>query len=350
MPPTGVWPNPKPYMANIATRSRNGGPPGGDLAVRSEGLAGRLEHQPALERRADDHQDGGHLEQPRRSRTRCAADVQLESHRRQLHRGPLPPGVQCNPELGWPQDLRQNGPMRIFAAVVPSQPALDDLAEFLDPRRDAGPDLRWTDPSLWHVTAAFMADVPARLVDPMVDGVAEAVASRTPIPLRLKGGGAFPNPYEARVTWMGVDGEPESLDGAGRAGPRRPTGLQPRGRQPRGRAVHAPPHGGPLAPPLRGDSVAAGARRVCRSDLDRRRGHRLRLAPWRGQGATALRTHRRGRALRLTRHTDERHRVFGSRKRHRIFGHGPENRPPSVAARRGQAGRPRQDSNLRPRD
>jgi 2'-5' RNA ligase len=110
--------------------------------------------------------------------------------------------------------------MRIFVAVVPSETALDDLAEFLDPRRDAGPDLRWTDPSLWHVTMAFMADVPAGVVDTMVDGVAQAVAPRAPIPLRIKGGGAFPNPYEARVTWMGVDGAPEALDalaGAARA-------------------------------------------------------------------------------------------------------------------------------------
>jgi 2'-5' RNA ligase len=102
--------------------------------------------------------------------------------------------------------------MRIFAAVVPPESALHDLGEFLDPRRDAGPDLRWTDPSLWHVTAAFMADVPSRLVESLVDGIAEAVGDRSPITLRLKGGGAFPNPYDARVAWMGVDGEPEALE------------------------------------------------------------------------------------------------------------------------------------------
>ena len=102
--------------------------------------------------------------------------------------------------------------MRIFAAVVPSEPALDDLSDFLEPRRDAGPDLRWTDPDLWHVTTAFMADVPHRLVDTLVDELAEALTGRSPIPLRIKGGGAFPNPYEARVTWMGIDGEAESLE------------------------------------------------------------------------------------------------------------------------------------------
>ena len=131
--------------------------------------------------------------------------------------------------------------MRIFAAVVPPESALDDLAEFLDPRRDAGPDLRWTDPSLWHVTTAFMADVPSRLVDSMSEGVAEAVASRRPLTVSIRGGGAFPNPYEARVTWMGIDGEPdelESLAGLARAVRRACS------------HVGASPEGGPFTPHL----------------------------------------------------------------------------------------------------
>ena len=131
--------------------------------------------------------------------------------------------------------------MRIFAAVVPTETALEDLAEFLDPRRDAGPDLRWTDPSLWHITTAFMADVPSRLVEGLVDEVAEAVGARSPVPLRLKGGGAFPNAYEARVTWMGIDGEPAALDSlAGLARAVRRACSQ----------VGANPEGGPFTPHL----------------------------------------------------------------------------------------------------
>ena len=71
--------------------------------------------------------------------------------------------------------------MRIFAAVVPPDDALTDLGEFLDPRRDAGPELRWTDPSLWHITLAFMADVPER----RLDEVALAVADDSQFPLAL---------------------------------------------------------------------------------------------------------------------------------------------------------------------
>ena len=45
----------------------------------------------------------------------------------------------------------------------------------------------------------------------LLDAVAEVVASREPIPLRIQGGGAFPSPYEARVAWMGVDGDADAL-------------------------------------------------------------------------------------------------------------------------------------------
>ncbi|WP_404381669.1 RNA 2',3'-cyclic phosphodiesterase [Knoellia locipacati] len=94
--------------------------------------------------------------------------------------------------------------MRIFAAVVPPPEAYADLEEFVEPRRDVHSDLRWTPSHLWHVTLAFMGDVPAGLLDDVVDAVAAAAATHTPIPLRLSGAGTFPNPAEARVVWIDV--------------------------------------------------------------------------------------------------------------------------------------------------
>ena len=101
--------------------------------------------------------------------------------------------------------------MRIFAAVVPPDDALADLGDFLEPRRDAGPELRWTDPSLWHVTLAFMADVPERRLDDVALAVAEAAAQREPFTARLRAGGAFPHAADARVLWIGVDGSSSAL-------------------------------------------------------------------------------------------------------------------------------------------
>ena len=110
--------------------------------------------------------------------------------------------------------------MRIFAALVPPEPALADLGDFLEPRRDAGPDLRWVDPSLWHVTLAFMAEVTEAQVDEVAEAVAVAAARRDEPALTLRGAGAFPHAADARVLWTGVGGEPsalESLSGLSRA-------------------------------------------------------------------------------------------------------------------------------------
>lgn len=102
--------------------------------------------------------------------------------------------------------------MRIFAAIVPPDDALADLGDFLEPRREAGPELRWTDPSLWHVTLAFMADVPERRLDDVALAVAEAAAARGPFAARLHAGGAFPHAGDARVLWVGVDGSEDTVD------------------------------------------------------------------------------------------------------------------------------------------
>ncbi|WP_427383358.1 RNA 2',3'-cyclic phosphodiesterase [Janibacter sp. G56] len=101
--------------------------------------------------------------------------------------------------------------MRAFAAIVPPTGAHADLEEFLASRREVEPGLRWTPSSLWHVTLAFMAEVPQDLIWDVVDGIGEVASAAAPIPLRLKGAGVFPSTDEARVAWMDV--HPEAVDG-----------------------------------------------------------------------------------------------------------------------------------------
>jgi hypothetical protein len=81
--------------------------------------------------------------------------------------------------------------MRMFAAVVPPEDVLEGLEEFLAPRREAAP-FRWAPPEQWHLTLAFMAKVPDRSVEDLLERMARAGARRTPFALRLAGGGAFP--------------------------------------------------------------------------------------------------------------------------------------------------------------
>jgi 2'-5' RNA ligase len=93
--------------------------------------------------------------------------------------------------------------MRLFAAIVPPDEVLEDLEEFLAPRREAA-EFRWTLPEQWHLTLAFMPAVTDRHLDELVERLTRAGRRRTPFGLRVAGGGAFPNAGRARVLWAGL--------------------------------------------------------------------------------------------------------------------------------------------------
>src|SRR5688500_1178132 len=101
--------------------------------------------------------------------------------------------------------------MRMFAAVLPPQDVLEELEEFLGPRQEAA-DFRWTRPEGWHLTLAFMAAVPDRSLDDLLERLGRAGRRRSPFTLRLSGGGAFPNPARPKILYAGVDGAPDDLE------------------------------------------------------------------------------------------------------------------------------------------
>lgn len=173
--------------------------------------------------------------------------------------------------------------MRLFAAVVPPAPAVDDLDEFLDSRRDVdGP--RWLPSAEWHVTLAFMAQAPERVAEPLVEALGDAARRHAPLSLAVSGGGCFPDVARATVLWGGIAG--------GEA-------LQPlaAGVRAAASAVGAAPAGGPFRPHLTlarfrrpvdatrwlhvldtyaGPAWTAGEVVVVESHLPRRPGHRPR--------------------------------------------------------------------------
>lgn len=101
--------------------------------------------------------------------------------------------------------------MRMFVALLPSEEAVADLDAFLEPRREAGSGLRWTDPEQWHVTLSFMPAVTDEVAAALPEALGEVVGGRSAMALSIAGGGAFPNPYAARVVWAGVGGAEEAL-------------------------------------------------------------------------------------------------------------------------------------------
>ncbi|WP_033215248.1 RNA 2',3'-cyclic phosphodiesterase [Kitasatospora phosalacinea] len=99
--------------------------------------------------------------------------------------------------------------MRLFVAVNPPARAKQELADAAAPLRGLpGADrLRWTDPAGWHLTLAFLGEVPADEV-PAVEGALARLAGEHPAHrLRLSGGGTFGE----RALWAGVEGEVRAL-------------------------------------------------------------------------------------------------------------------------------------------
>jgi 2'-5' RNA ligase len=93
---------------------------------------------------------------------------------------------------------------RMFVAVVPPEGVVEDLEEFLAPRREAA-EFRWTVPDQWHLTLAFSPNVPDRSYDDLVARLTRAAAKRSPMQARIAGGGAFPNVGRAKVLFAGVE-------------------------------------------------------------------------------------------------------------------------------------------------
>lgn len=91
----------------------------------------------------------------------------------------------------------------MFVAIRPPDHVVEDLDDFLAPRREAS-RLRWTHPETWHLTLAFMADVPDRSRDELEERLAAAAVRRRPFDVRLAGGGAFPDPTRAKVLYADV--------------------------------------------------------------------------------------------------------------------------------------------------
>ena len=94
--------------------------------------------------------------------------------------------------------------MRLFAALVPSEEAVEHLDAFLEVRRSAA-SFRWASADQLHVTLAFLAEVEERRIEDLSERLGRAAARRTAFETAIAGGGAFPNVGRARVIWAGLD-------------------------------------------------------------------------------------------------------------------------------------------------
>ncbi|MFD5325171.1 RNA 2',3'-cyclic phosphodiesterase [Streptomyces sp. NPDC127092] len=97
--------------------------------------------------------------------------------------------------------------IRVFIALAPPDHAKDELARQLRPALDTYPDLRWNRIEDWHITLAFLGELPVTAVPPLRAALAGLAAGRRPLELALRGAGHF----DERVLWSGVEGDLEGL-------------------------------------------------------------------------------------------------------------------------------------------
>ena len=68
------------------------------------------------------------------------------------------------------------------------------------------PNARWVTPEMFHVTLAFLGDVPDVDLNVVCRAVAGACEGTPPLTVNLQSLGAFPDPARPRVAWVGLTG------------------------------------------------------------------------------------------------------------------------------------------------
>ncbi|WP_084965697.1 RNA 2',3'-cyclic phosphodiesterase [Thermoactinospora rubra] len=97
--------------------------------------------------------------------------------------------------------------MRLFAALIPPDEVLDEVAEAIAPYVGQVPGLRWPDRATWHITLGFFGEVAEEVVPELEVRLARAVRRHHALDLAFAGFGAFASPRRARVLWAGVEGD-----------------------------------------------------------------------------------------------------------------------------------------------
>lgn len=97
--------------------------------------------------------------------------------------------------------------VRVFVALAPPDHAKEELARELRPAYATHPRLRWNRIEDWHITLAFLGELPVETVPALRPLLAGLAAAHRPPRLALRGGGSF----DDRVLWSGIDGELDVL-------------------------------------------------------------------------------------------------------------------------------------------
>jgi 2'-5' RNA ligase len=101
--------------------------------------------------------------------------------------------------------------VRLFVALAPPEVAMDELDAACAPLRASRHDLRWTSRDAWHVTLAFLGEVPELTAERLMPRLERAAGRHHQFSLSFAGAGAFPHANRANVLWSGISGDRKTL-------------------------------------------------------------------------------------------------------------------------------------------
>ena len=93
--------------------------------------------------------------------------------------------------------------MRLFTAIDLSAEVRDNLTRLIDRLRPLA-RVKWSDPHNLHITTKFIGAWPDERLAELNETLA-ALGARSPMRIRIRGLGWFPNPHSPKVFWAGVE-------------------------------------------------------------------------------------------------------------------------------------------------
>ncbi len=93
---------------------------------------------------------------------------------------------------------------RVFIAIAVPEPLERQLARMQAELAPAVPGCRWTSALPFHLTLAFLGDVPDSDLSAIGQAVASSARAFAPFEIEVTGLGAFPSTIRPRVIWAGV--------------------------------------------------------------------------------------------------------------------------------------------------
>jgi len=95
--------------------------------------------------------------------------------------------------------------IRTFIAINMSNEIKEQLNKIQTQLKKANADVKWVNPEGMHITLKFLGNIVIGQLESIYQMVLEATSDTKPFLLSLTSLGAFPNLFNPKVVWVGVD-------------------------------------------------------------------------------------------------------------------------------------------------